>query len=144
MKEPFSHFFRFTQTGMSELNELSQQCVFRPLDLPRETSTLIFEHTCYVKMQINFRGSLGQRGMQFIVLTFTLQSSFIPLSRAEASISTASVGPQMTCSHLTSCGSDDSEQDLHLTVTTETLNRISKKSNNCLPAAGMHTESKTD
>lgn len=80
--------------------------------------------------------------MQFIVLAFTLQSSFIPLSRAEASISTASVGPRMTCSHLTSCGSDASERerDLYLSVAAETLSRISKTSNNSLPAAATLTQ----
>lgn len=116
----FQPLFPFHSNGHVAAKWTFPAMRFRPLDLPREASTLIFEHACYVKMQINFRGSLGQCGMQFIVLAFTLQSSFIPLSRAEASISTASVGPQMTCSHLTSCGSDDSEQDLHLTVTTET------------------------
>lgn len=64
---------------------------------------------------------MGQRGMQFIVLAFTLQPSFIPLSTAEASTGRASVGLQMTCSHLTSCGSDGSERDLHVPVPTAAL-----------------------
>lgn len=50
VKDPFSLFFWFSQTGMSELNSLSKQCVSGQPTGPQKSATLVFESTCCVKM----------------------------------------------------------------------------------------------